>query len=215
MQIKILATQYLAGKSLISKFPNQTNRKMQIKIFLNVFPAFLRHWFSWFLFFMRFSSPSSLTRSMLFSYNTIYVTHFIFFLCKFSNDLHFILSEVFHCNLPLFLDFFHCLQGEVHFLFFVYHSPGTMLLKAFLALLVFYSSIWSLFYLFIFFILCFPSLTFCIHLVFFVLNFVGVQASLFLYYGFPLILFFVFGTIFCKIFSSLLIFCIYVPNPNG
>ncbi len=32
MQIKILTTQYLAGKSLISKFPNQTNTKMQIKI---------------------------------------------------------------------------------------------------------------------------------------------------------------------------------------
>jgi hypothetical protein len=81
--------------------------------------------------------------------------------------------------LPLFVDFFHYMQGKVHFLFFVYHSLGTMLLKAFLVLLVFYSSIWSLFDFKENFFLCFPSLTFCIHLVFFFLNFVGVEASLF------------------------------------
>ncbi len=134
--------------------------------FLSVFAAFLQHWFSWFLFFMRFSSPSSLTCSLFFSYNTICATHFIFFLCKFFNDLHFFKSKVFHHNSPLFLDFFHCVQGEVHF-FIVYHSLGATLLRASLALLVFYFSIWSLFYSLKKILLFFPSFTFCTHLVFF------------------------------------------------
>jgi hypothetical protein len=43
------------------------------------------------IFLMHFSSPSSLTHFMLFSYNMISATRSIFFLCRFSNDLHFLL----------------------------------------------------------------------------------------------------------------------------
>jgi hypothetical protein len=49
----------------------------------------------------------------------------------------FFLSSVFHCSSPLFIDFFHYVQNKAHFLFFVYHSPCTTLLRAFLTLLAF------------------------------------------------------------------------------
>jgi hypothetical protein len=114
--------------------------------FLSAFVAFLWHWFSWFLFFMHFSSPSFLTCSMFFSYNIIYATHSIFFLCNFFNNFSFFLSKVFHCSFPLFLDFFHCVWSEAHFHFIVYHNLSIVRLKAFLVLLVFYSSILFLFY---------------------------------------------------------------------
>jgi hypothetical protein len=129
----------------------------------------LRHWFSWFLFCMCFLSPFSLTCSMLFFYNMIYATCFIFFLCKFFNDLHFSYLKFLIAISPCLLIFWRprcsseggagsleelvsddanvslCMRDKTHSLFFVYHSPSTMFLKVFLVLLVFYSSIWTLF----------------------------------------------------------------------
>lgn len=55
------------------------------------------------IFLMHFSSPSSLTHFMLFSYNMIYATRSIFFLCRFSNDLHFIFLKIFIVIFPCFL----------------------------------------------------------------------------------------------------------------
>ncbi len=118
--------------------------------------------------------------------------------------MHFLMIFIFlilSFSLHLFLDFFHCVRGKMHSLFFVYHFPSTMLLKAVLSVLV-NSSIFS-----------FPCIIYSSCILF--SKFCKCSSQFVFVYGFPLLICFVSNIISCKIFSSFLFFYISIPIPNG
>jgi len=175
---------------------------------LEHFAVFLRHWFSWFLFFMRFLSPFSLTCSMLFFYNMIYATCFIFFLCKFFNDLHFSYLKFFIAISPCF--FISSIACETkHTLFSLFIILQAQCFWKLSWLYWFFIRPFDLYLIFFLILLFFPSLTFYTHLVFCFLNFASVQASLFLFMIF-LCLFSLFLTLFSLRFSLPFYFPIFL-----
>ncbi len=138
--------------------------------FLSIFAVFLHHWFFDFDFLcssrpyllwhvLCYSSTTRFMQHVLFSSHVNFLMIFIFLILSFS--LQFPLVYWF---LPL-----HARPNAPFILFYFYHSPSIMLLKAFLTLLVFYSSIWSLFDFFLI-LLFFPSLTLYSSCIFFFQN---------------------------------------------
>lgn len=125
--------------------------------FLSIFAVFLHHWFFDFDFLCSFSSASSLTCSMLFFYNTIYATCFIFFSCKFSNDLHFSYLKFFITISPcLLISSIACKAKCTFFIFYFLslskHNASESLLNSIGFLFVHLIFIWFFFNFFYFFL---------------------------------------------------------------
>ncbi len=99
---------------------------------------------------MLFSSLSSLTCSMLFFYNTIYATCFIFFSCKFSNDLHFSYLKFFITISPCLLISSIACKAKCTFYFILFlsfskHNASESLLNSIGFLFVHLIFIWFFF----------------------------------------------------------------------
>ncbi len=164
---------------------------------------------------MFFSSPSScqcsLTCSMLFFYNMIYATCFIFFLCKFSNDLHFSYLKFFIALVSWFLPL--CArQNALSFLClsFSKHSASEIFLSSIGFLFVHLIFIWFFFNSSNF---SFPYILYSSCILF--SKFCKCSSQFVFVYDFPLLIFFVYNIISYKIFSSFLFFYISIPIPNG